>query len=119
MHILYKLIETKQLPTYEDVKYYLAYTIKINQLTGKYKWISILIYDEYSLELLKHDTHFHGLSIPTICIQVILIIPQLKLDQSRGHSISNHPGLVTRPPQNWLIFGTQFYIPQNSPNIKF
>ena len=46
MRILYKLIETKQLPTYKDVKSYLAYTIKINQLTGKYKWISILTYDE-------------------------------------------------------------------------
>ena len=62
MHILYKLIETKQLPTYEDVKTYLAYTIKLNQLTGKYKWISILmIYVMKNLELLKHNTRSHGL----------------------------------------------------------
>ena len=46
MQILYKLIETKQLPRYEYTKSYLAYTIKINQLIRTYKWISIPIYDE-------------------------------------------------------------------------
>ena len=46
IRIMHKLIETKQLPTYEDVKSYLAYTIKINQLVGKYKWHNILVYNE-------------------------------------------------------------------------
>ena len=81
MCILYKLIETKQLPTYEDVKSYLAYTIKINQLTRKYKWISILIYDEefriaqlpYSFPWSFDCHHMHS----------VHLIPQLKLDQSR------------------------------------
>ena len=34
--ILFRLIETGQLPTYSDLKDYLVYSVKINQLASKF-----------------------------------------------------------------------------------
>ena len=86
IRIMHKLIETKQLPTYEDVKSYLAYTVKINQLVGKYKWHSILVYDgEFHIAQAKYlfpwsydSHHMHS----------VHLIPMLKSDQQL-HPVSS------------------------------
>ena len=86
IRIMHKLIETKQLPTYEDVKSYLAYTVKINQLVGKYKWHSILVYDEefhiaqakYLFPWSYDSHHMHS----------VHLIPMLKSDQQL-HPVSS------------------------------
>ena len=44
--ILFRLIETGQLPTYSDLKDYLVYSVKINQLASKFSWRKVLKYDE-------------------------------------------------------------------------
>ena len=55
VRILYRLIETGQLPTYSDVKGYLIYTVKINQLASKFSWLNVLNYDnEYRLAQAKY-----------------------------------------------------------------
>ena len=55
IRILYRLIETGQLPTYSDVKGYLIYRVKINQLASKFSWLNVLNYDnEYRLAQAKY-----------------------------------------------------------------
>ena len=54
--ILFHLIGTGRLPTYSDIKSYLVYSVKINQLASKYGWLSVLQYDEdYRINQNKHS----------------------------------------------------------------
>ena len=53
--ILFRLIKTGQLRTYSDMKDYLVYTVKINQLASKFNWLKVLKYDKYRLVQLKYS----------------------------------------------------------------
>ena len=54
--ILYRLIETGQLSSHSDIKAYLCYTVKINELTAKFRWQNVLKYDEEFRQLqAKHS----------------------------------------------------------------
>ena len=67
IRILYRLIETGQLPTYSDVKGDVIYTVKINQLASKFSWLNVLNYDnEYCLAQAKYG--FPGPMTVIICI---------------------------------------------------
>ena len=65
--ILFHLIETGRLPTYGDIKSYLVYSVKINQLASKYSWLSVLQYDQdyrinrnrYSFPWTYDNMHMH------------------------------------------------------------
>ena len=55
-HILYRLIETGQLSSYSNIKAYLCYTVKINELAAKFRWQNVLKYDEEFRQLqAKHS----------------------------------------------------------------
>ena len=45
-HIIHQLISSKQLVSYDDIKSYLAYTVKVMQLCTRYTWVSILGCDD-------------------------------------------------------------------------
>ena len=50
------MIETGQLPTHSDLKDYLVYSVKINQLASKFSWQKVLKYDEeYRLAQAKYS----------------------------------------------------------------
>ena len=44
--IMHRLISSKQLVSYDDIKSYLAYTVKVMQLCTRYTWVSILRFDD-------------------------------------------------------------------------
>ena len=53
---LYRLIQTGQLSSYLDIKAYLCYTVKINELAAKFRWQNVLKYDEEFCQLqAKHS----------------------------------------------------------------
>ena len=44
--IMHRLISSKQFVSYDDLKSYLAYTVKVMQLCTRYTWVSILRFDD-------------------------------------------------------------------------
>ena len=61
IRILYRLIESKQIDSYNEIKHYLAYVIKCMELATRYEWQLILRYDDEFRQLQAlHD-------IPWVC----------------------------------------------------
>ena len=69
--IFHSLLFSCKLPTSRDVRDYLAYTVKIMELAGKYEWTSVLKFDDEFRQLQatygfpwSHDsTHLHQITL--------------------------------------------------------
>ena len=44
--IFYALLSSRKLPSMSDLQHYLAYTVKVMELSSKYSWVSVLRYDD-------------------------------------------------------------------------
>ena len=62
--IFHHLLFANKLPTSRDLRDYLAYTVKIMELAGKYEWVSVLKFDDEYRQLQatysfpwSHDSH--------------------------------------------------------------
>ena len=71
MRILYHLMESKQIDSYNEIKHYLAYFIKCMELVTRYEWQSVLRYDDEFRQLQAlHDVpwvyerhHLHSVKL--------------------------------------------------------
>ena len=88
--IFHSLLFSCKLPTSRDVRDYLAYTVKIMELAGKYEWTSVLKFDDefrqlqatYSFPWSHDSTHLHQ----------ITLVPKAKPKQNNPvQSSSNQP----------------------------
>ena len=69
--IFHSLLFSCKLPTSRDVRDYLAYTVKIMELAGKYEWTSVLKFDDefrqlqatYSFPWSHDSTHLHQITL--------------------------------------------------------
>lgn len=69
--IFHSLLFSCKLPTSRDVRDYLAYTVKIMELAGKYEWTSVLKFDDefcqlqatYSFPWSHGSTHLHQITL--------------------------------------------------------
>ena len=67
--IFHALLFSSKLPTLQDIRDYLAYTVKVMELAGKYEWVSVLKFDDeyrqlqatYSLPWSYDSPHLHEL----------------------------------------------------------
>ena len=59
MRIFHHLLFANKLPTSWDLRDYLAYTVKIMELAGKYEWVSVLKFDDEYIPLLIWGSPIH------------------------------------------------------------
>ncbi len=67
--IFHALLFSSKVPTLQDIRDYLAYTVKVMELAGKYEWVSVLKFDDeyrqlqatYSLPWSYDSPHLHEL----------------------------------------------------------
>ena len=92
--ILFRLIETGQLPTFSDLKDYLVYSVKINQLASKFSWQKVLKYDgEYRLAQAKYsfpwsyDSHHMHTVLLSFLHPVTVLGPWVKMSNILGVSL--------------------------------
>ena len=84
--IFHSLLFSSKLPTSRDVRDYLAYTIKIMELAGRYEWTSVLKFDDefrllqatYSFPWSHDSNHLHQ----------VTLVPKAK---SKPNSGGQHP----------------------------
>ena len=80
LRILYHLMESKQIDSYNEIKHYLAYDIKCMELAMRYEWQSVLKYDdEFRQHQALHDVpwvyeshHLHSVKLFLLALPVNL-----------------------------------------------
>ena len=90
--IFHSLLFSCKLPTSRDVRDYLAYTVKIMELAGKYEWTSVLKFDDefrqlqatYSFPWSHDSTHLHQ----------ITLVPKAKPKQNNSLQPSSNQSFV-------------------------
>ena len=84
--IFHALLFSSKLPTTQDIRDYLAYTVKVMELAGKYEWVSVLKYDNeyrqlqatYNFPWSYDSPHLHELVLVPRAKAKALATPQAK-----------------------------------------
>ena len=76
-HIFYSLLSGGKFPSLADIQHYLAYTVKVMELSSKYSWVSVLRYDDefckiqavYNYPWNYNSNHLHTVLLEPLSIQ--------------------------------------------------
>ena len=98
--IFHNLLFANKLPTSHDVRDYLAYTVKIMELAGKYEWVSVLKFDDEYRQLQatygfpwSHDSH-HLHEVTLVPMAKPKLTGSSQQHQSPNNSFSGPPTAV-------------------------
>ena len=70
------MIIASKLPTTQDIRDYLAYTVKVMELAGKYEWVSVLKYDDEYRQL--QATYNFPWSYDSPHLHELILVPRAK-----------------------------------------
>ena len=74
LRIFYELLSSNKLPTSDDLRDYLSYSIKVLELARKYTWESVLKYDD-EYRILQH-TYGYQWSFDNSHLHEVMLIPR-------------------------------------------
>ncbi len=78
--IFHALLFSCKLPTIQDIRDYLAYTVKVMELAGKYEWLSVLKYDDEYRQL--QATYSFPWSYDSPHLHELILVPRVKATKS-------------------------------------
>ena len=96
--IFHTLLFANKLPTPRDVKEYLAYTVKVMELAGKYEWVSVLKFDDEYRQL--QATYAFPWSYDSPHLHEVALVPKPLLP---ARPSSKPAGASNVPPSNSFL----------------
>ena len=108
--IFYNLLTSKNLATQTDVQNYLAYTIKIMELSNRYQWVSVLKYDD-EFRLLQ-ATYNYPWSFDSNHLHTVILEPMYTKPSATLRSSSRTPNPSTQfvaTTSEWRTICRNFY----------
>ena len=101
--IFHNLLFANKLPTSRDLRDYLAYTVKIMELAGKYEWVSVLKFDDEYRQLQatysfpwSHDSHH---------LHEVTLVPMAKSKPSAPQQSPQNAVPARQPPPTYSVDG--------------
>lgn len=90
--IFHTLLQLGKLPSQEDVQHYLAYTVKVMELSTRFTWASVLKYDDEFRHL--QATYQYPWSYDSTHLHTVLLEPVLAHSQTKPLSPSKPNGSI-------------------------
>lgn len=93
LRIFYELLFSSKLPSMQEIREYLAYSVKVLELATKYSWQSVLHYDD-EFRVLQH-TYGYPWSTDHSHLHEVLLIPRWAAKSTAsgaGYNSSYNPG---------------------------
>ena len=99
--IFHSLLFAGKLPTARDIRDYLAYTVKVMELAGKYEWVSVLKFDDEYRQL--QATYSFPWSYDSHHLHEVTLVPMAQVNKQVVHLLP-HPLLRGRqlPPMQGM-----------------
>ena len=92
--IFYNLLTSKKLATQPDVQNYLAYTVKIMELSTRYQWVSVLKYDDEFRPL--QATYNYPWSFDSNHLHTVIVEPMYTKPSATPRSSNRTPNPSTQ-----------------------
>ena len=91
LRIFYELLFSNRLPTMEDIREYLSFSIKVMELAKRYTWLSVLKYDD-EYRVLQH-TYGFSWGTDNSHLHEVVLLPRWAVKNSlrRGLGSSESP----------------------------
>ena len=126
IRILHHLIEGKQIVSYEGIKQYMRYMIKIMELATRFQWVSVLKYDDHFRQLQAlHCVHWVFESHHLISVELLPLPVDISassgLTLTRNHKVAdNHfrPGRKKGVPPDFASYTSDGRVLCINFNIK-
>ena len=95
--IFHQLLASGKLPSPQDVQHYLAYTVKVMELSTKFSWPSVLQYDDEFCHLqavYNYPWNFDSHHFHTVILEPLVVAPKLS------------PGKITQGSSTFANFSS-------------